>query len=76
MDMQSRMQRIVEVLERHLGSCDAVLTTCMEGRQPDVMPDEWPLKRMLGLMKMSAQLANAIARLEAQAVPRIAKSEV
>lgn len=76
MDTQSRTQRIAEMLERHLGDCDAVLTTCMEARQPNVMPDEWPLKRMLGLMKMSTQLANAIARLEAQAAPRIAKSEV
>jgi hypothetical protein len=76
MDIPSRTQRTAEVLERHLGSCDAVLTTCMERRHPDVMPDEWPLKRMLSLMKMSAQLANTIARLEAQAGHRLAKSEV
>ena len=76
MEPGSRTQKIAEMLERQLSSCDAVLTTCMDRRQPDVMPDEWPLKRMLGLMKMSTQLANAIARLDAQAAPRVAKSEV
>jgi hypothetical protein len=40
------------------------------------MPEEWPLKRMLGLMKMSTQLANAIARMDAQSAARVAKSEV
>jgi hypothetical protein len=76
MEFQSRTHRMAELLERHLSSCDAALAACLDGREPDAVLDEWPLKRMLGLMKMSTQLANAISRLEAQTAPRIAKSEV
>lgn len=69
MENQSRVQRAAELLDRQLGSCDAALTVCLEGRDPQAVLDAWPLKRMLGLMKVSTQLANAIARLEAQAAP-------
>ena len=76
MEMETRTEKIAVLLERQLASCDAALGACLEGRTPDDTLDEWPLKRMLGLMKMSAQLASAIARLDAQQTPRIAKSEV
>jgi hypothetical protein len=72
---EDRSARIAATLERHLQSCDAVVAACFEGRTPEDMLQEWPLKRMLNLMKVSTQLAQAISRIHALA-PKIAKSEV
>jgi hypothetical protein len=55
------------MLEGHLARCDAALAACAEGQTPNDLLGEWPLKRMLSLMKMSTQLAGAIARLDARA---------
>lgn len=60
----SRAEKMM--LERQLVRCDSVLTTCLGTLPPDQAIDEWPYKRMLGLMKMSAQLAGTIARIEPQ----------
>ncbi|HEX3944367.1 MAG TPA: hypothetical protein VHW69_09800 [Rhizomicrobium sp.] len=66
MDTEDRSQRIAAALERQLISCDAALATCLEGRSPQELLSEWPLRRMLSLMKTSAQLASTIGRLEAR----------
>lgn len=73
---EDRSARIVATLERHLASCDAVVAACFEGRTPADMLQEWALKRMLNLMKVSTQLAQAIARIQPKVQNKIAKSEV
>lgn len=76
MNSENRIGRIADTLERHLARCDATLAACVQGRSPEVLINDWPFKRMLYLMKMSTQLANAIARLDAHSASRVAKSEV
>ena len=75
MEPETRHQRIADMLERQLASCNAALSNCLRGAQADEIPDEWPLKRMLSLMKVSSQLANAIVRAD-MATPRLSKNEV
>lgn len=67
METGMRHEKMAAMLEGHLANCNAALAACFESRTPDEMLDTWPLKRMLSLMKMSAQLANMIARLEVHA---------
>ncbi|MBV9571668.1 MAG: hypothetical protein JO056_10555 [Alphaproteobacteria bacterium] len=62
----SRAARISEMLERQLIECNSVLATCLGSLAPAEAIDAWPWKRMLGLMKMSAQLASAISRVDHQ----------
>ena len=59
-------QRMVTTLEGQLASCETALAACLNGRRPEDLLGEWPLKRMLSLMKMSTQLASLISRLEAR----------
>ena len=66
MESETRTEKILALLERQLGSCDDALAACLEGRSPDDMLSEWPLKRMLSLVKTSVQLAGTIGRLEAR----------
>jgi hypothetical protein len=73
--VEDRNERLAATLEGHLAKCDAMVAACFEGRTPNDLLSEWPLSRMVSLMKMSTQLAQAISRIEAQA-PKIAKSEV
>jgi hypothetical protein len=67
MEIGTRREKLAAMLEGHLANCNAALAACAEGRTPEDLMGEWPFKRMLSLMKMSAQLANTIARLDAQA---------
>ncbi len=67
METEMRHEKMAAMLEGHLANCNAALAACAEGRTPEDLLGEWSLKRMLSLMKMSAQLANTIARLEAHA---------
>jgi hypothetical protein len=62
--MEPRTERIVATLEQHLTKCEAALAACFEDRTPEDLLQEWPLKRMMGLMKLSAQLASTIHRLQ------------
>ena len=66
METGTRQEKIAAMLEGHLASCNAALAACAKGRTPEDLLGEWSLKRILSLMKMSTQLANAIARLDAQ----------
>ena len=73
---EDRNERIVATLERHLESCDAAVTACFKEVTPGGVLPEWSLKRMLNLMKVSTQLAQAIARIQPKGQKKIAKSEV
>jgi hypothetical protein len=66
MEGTTRTEKITALLERQLTSCDVALAACLEGRSPEDMLSEWPLRRMLSLMKTSAQLASTIHRLYAR----------
>lgn len=72
---EDRNERIAATLERHLESCDEAVVACFKEKTPGGVLPEWTLKRMLNLMKVSTQLAQAVARIQPK-TQKTAKSEV
>ena len=69
METETRTDKIATTLERQLSHCDTVLAACLTTVDPTDPDREWAIRRMLGLMKTSTQLANVIARMEAKSPP-------
>jgi len=63
MEEETSKSRVSKVLEQQLGRCNEVLSVFMENGMSRGF-DEYRMRNLLGLAKVSAQLAAVIGRLD------------